>query len=268
STALGLYVAFGLLWLYLAWTRLRKPAPGQSRIASLAPLVAPALILAAFAGAAGFINFERWGNPFSFADQYAYLWPILHNASDRLLRYEQYGNFNPIRIGYALIYYFFPVWVLRGTDGDLLWGEFQRWTIDSVELPPSSFLVSDPLVLGLAVFALSQLLRRRNAINHGTIVPVLIGLLVPILLILTLSSMTFRYRMEFYPFFEFCAFLGFGLLLSRQTRPPILLLAAATVIGVIASHAAWMLYILTPFGPANEVMGNMDVVSFYRSWFR
>jgi hypothetical protein len=138
---------------------------------------------------------------------------------------------------------------------------------DEVELPPSSFLISDPLILGLAVFAIVQLVRHREVLDRAVVVPVLVGLLVPILLILTWISMTFRYRMEFYPFFEFSALLGFGVLLSRQAKPPVLSFAAATIVGVIASHASWALYMLTPFGPAHEVMGNMDVISFYRSWF-
>jgi hypothetical protein len=33
------------------------------------------------------------------------------------LRYEQYGRFNAIYIGYAPVYYFFLVWVLRSIDG-------------------------------------------------------------------------------------------------------------------------------------------------------
>jgi hypothetical protein len=73
--------------------------------------------------------------------------------------------------------------------------------------------------------------------------------------------------MEFYRFFELCSFLGLGVIPSRKQRPPILWFAAVTAIGILASHAAWMLYLRTPFGPANEVMGHMDIVSFCRSWF-
>jgi hypothetical protein len=37
----------------------------------------------------------------------------------------------------------------------------------------------------------------------------MIGLLIPVFPILTFMYMAFRYRMEFYPFLEFSAFLGF-----------------------------------------------------------
>ena len=73
------------------------------------------------------------------------------------LRYERYGRFNAIHIGYAPVYYFFLGWVLRSTDGNLLSAEFQHRTIDSVELPRSRFIITDPLLIGLAVFALFQL---------------------------------------------------------------------------------------------------------------
>src|SRR5262249_51865191 len=170
-------------------------------------------------------------------------------------------QFNWIRIGYGLVYYFFPLWVLRAADGTLLWSAFQHRTIDTVELPPSSFFISDPLIIGLAIFALVQLVRNRNAFDRGVVVPVAAGLAVPALLMLSFIGMTFRYRMEFYPLFEFCAFLGFGAVLARQKPPPTLVLAIAVLIGVVASHLLWFLYMLTPFANGASVLGGMDGMS-------
>jgi hypothetical protein len=267
SIGLGLYVACALLWLQQAWRAWRDREPGPVHIATLAPLLAPAVILTVFVAIAGVINYGRWGNPLTFADSRGYLWPLLH-APDRIERAAEYGNFNLIRLGYGLIYYFFPVWVWRTADGNLLWSDFQRRTIDSVELPPSSFLISDPLIIGLAGFALFQLVRHRNVLNRAVAVPLLAGLFVPVMLILTLISMTFRYRMEFYPLFELCAFLGFGVLLSRRKLPPVAAFGAACVGGIVVSHLLLALYMLTPFGTARTVMRGMDVVTFYRSWFQ
>jgi hypothetical protein len=268
STALGLYLAFGFLWLQLAWSRLAASAGSRSRLAAVAPLFVPMLVTLAFAAVTGFINFERWGNPLLFTDPHAYLWPVLHNAPERFAVLEQYGEFNFVRLGYGLIYYFFPVWVLRGADGGLWWSAFQQRTIDSVELPPSSFLASDPLIFGLAVYAIVQLIRHKDAIKREVAVPVLAGLFVTIILILILADMAFRYRMEFYPFFELLAFLGFGELLRRPTRPQIVPLAMATATGVIASHILWVIYVLTPFGTASAVMGDMGAAQFYLRWFQ
>lgn len=265
STGLGLYLAFSLLCLALLWRGL----PGDRRgwTTMLGRLAAPALIAAAFAVVAGIVNYYRWGSPLLFTDPQTHLWAMLH-APDRLRRAQEYGAFNIVRMGYALAYYFVPVWVLRGSDGELLWSAFQHRTINSVELPPSSFFVSDPLILALAIFALIQLIRDRRVIDRTVAVPVLAGLAVPIALILTFISMTFRYRMEFYPFLDFCGFLGFGVLLSRMQRPPARSFVAAALLGVVASHALWFLYMLSPFGSADELMHGMDIASFYTSWFR
>jgi hypothetical protein len=266
-TGLGLYAALALLWLRLAWRGWRQAGPGRARVAALTPLVTPVVIAAGFVALTGLVNYARWGDPLLFADWRYYLWPLQH-APERLEGLAQYGAFNLIRLGYGLAYYFLPLWVLHTGDGSLLWSEFQHRTIYAVELPPASFLLSDPLTLGLAGFAVVQLLRRRDPLDRGLVLPVLAGLFVPIALMLTFSGMTFRYRMEFYPFFELCAFVGFGMLLARRGRLPMLPFAVACLIGIVASHGFWTLYMLTPFGDASTVMGGRDVVSFYRSWFQ
>ena len=258
STALGLYAACGLLWIRCARQRRRG-----ARLRLLLPLA----ILAAFVAVAGVVNDARWGNPLMFNDPHLYLWALRHSP-DRLARTGQYGQFNLARIWYGVIYYLVPLWVVPTGDGSLLWSAFQHRMIDAVELPPSSFLVSDPLLVGLALYALLHLVRRRDIARPGIVAAVLLGLCVPIGLMLTATSMTFRYRLEFYPFLEFCAFIGFGRLLCDPAAPPRLRFAAATVAGIVLSHALWVLYMATPFGPASTVMGPTDVISFYRSVLR
>jgi hypothetical protein len=265
STALGLYIALGLLMLQLAWRALRTAAPVRLRLAVL-PRFLPALItLFAFAAVAGIVNYGRWGNPLAFSGgMEAYLMA----SPDRLAHDAQFGQFNIVRAGFGLAYYFMPVWAMRGADGDLLWSAFQHRTIDSVELPPSSFFITDPLIIGLAVFALVQLARHRDVINRAIAVPVLAGLLVPIVVILTFSSMTFRYRLEFYPFLDLCALLGFGVLLSRPKAPPLRSFRVAAIVGMLGAHAFGLLYMMTPLGDAGGLMHGMDLISFYRSGFQ
>jgi hypothetical protein len=265
STALGLYLALGLLMLSLAWRALRTAGPGRRRLAMLAPFIPAAAILGVFVATAGLVNYQRWGHPLAFAaDMQSYLLA----SPDRLARDAQYGQFNIIRVGYALAYYFVPVWAIPTADGNFLWSAFQQRTIDAVELPPGSFFISDLVLITLTVFALAQLVRQREAINRAIAVPVLAGLFVPIVLILTYSSMTFRYRLEFYPFFDLCGFLGFGVLLSRPKKPPLAGFAVAAIVGVIASHGLWVLYALGRYGDASDKLGGMDLISFYRSFFQ
>ena len=216
-------------------------------------------ILCAFIAIAAVVNYGRWENPLVFAGE-TQSYPLA--SPDALVYDAQYGRFNLVRVGYSLAYYFVPAWVMRGADGTLLWSTFQERTISTVELPPSSFFISDPLIIGFMVFAFIQLIKDRDVLNRAIAVPVLAGLFVPIGLILTFSCMTYRYRLEFYPFFDLCAFLGFGALLSRPNNPPLGSLISAVLIGVVASHALWLLYMLSPMGNASMRLEGMDVVSF------
>jgi hypothetical protein len=265
STALGLYVALGLLMLQLLWQEWRDGRPLRLLGAIiLGPVIPAGLILLGFVAIAGFVNYQRWGNPLAFTgDMDSYL--LARPEWSALL--ARYGSFNIVRLGYGLAYYFVPVWASRTPDGTLLWSAFQHRTICSVELPPASFLLSDPLIVGLAVFALVQLVANREALNRAIAVPVLAGLFVPIGLMLTFNSMAFRYRLEFYPFFDLCAFLGFAVLVSRPKTPLLIPSAAAAILGIVASHGLWILYVLGRFGDASERLAGMGVISFYGSMF-
>jgi hypothetical protein len=261
STALGLYLALGFLWLRLLWESVRA---GTLR-RDLAKFAVPAAIVCGFAVATGLVNQERWGNPLVFVDLSR---QIISQTQfpDRLTRVREYGEFNPTRIGYAFGYYFLPLWVLRDGAGELLWSSFQQRLFDFAELPPGSFLVSDPLLLGLAGWGIAQLARGRLP-RRDQIVPVLGGLLVPVGLMLTAIALTYRYRLEFYPFIELSAFAGFASLIAAPTRALRLCLGAAAIFGIIVAHAMWVLYMLSPLGPAAEVLGAHGIVEFYRSLF-
>lgn len=225
STALGLYLALGFLWL----TDRRRAYIG------------PFAILAAFAAIAGGINLARWGNPLVFADLGRAL--ILDRFPDRLARLHEYGEFNPIRIPYAVGYYFVPVWV------EMLWAGFRDRVFDAVELPPGSFFVTDPLLVGLAVYGA---MRRR-------LWPILAGLAVPIVLMLMAISLTFRYRLEFYPLLELAAFIGVAHLGTKARNWVI----AGAVWSIVAAQAMWVLTMLSPFGPVQSVVGPGGVFAFY-----
>jgi hypothetical protein len=255
STALGLYIAFGCLWLLLVWRDRRL-------LRTFAPAVA---IIIGFAAGGAAINVARWGNPLVFVDLSRA--SILADYPDRLARLHEFGEFNPIRLVFAVGYYFAPFWVLRAGDGHLWWQAFQQRAIDSVELPPSSFFVSDLLWVSLAAFGLVALLRHDGLPRRTVILSVLPGLLVPIVLMLTAISMTFRYRLEFYPFLELCGFAGLVRLFAAPGRRATFWIGVGAIIGIVTAHAMWLLYMLSPFGPAQEVMNGLPIVTFYRSLF-
>jgi hypothetical protein len=87
-------------------------------------------------------------------------------------------------------------------------------------------------------------------------------------MMLAAAGMTFRYRMEFYPLFELFAVLGFAGVAGRPaTRPP-LWFAIGACASVVAAHAMWLLYMLSPFGAPDRVMGSLGIADFYKSLFQ
>src|SRR5262249_38661489 len=135
STALGLYIATGLLIAVLAW-----PSTGSLRVRLwrfLLGLVSKRAgvglaILLGFVALAAVVNYQRWGNPLEFYyDPHTYIGYM--NVPIRLQRLEAYGAFNIGRLWYGILYYFFPIWMIARPDGQLLFSEFEIRILDAVE---------------------------------------------------------------------------------------------------------------------------------------
>ena len=90
------------------------------------------------------------------------------------------------------------------------------------------------------------------------------GLAVPIGLMLTAISMSYRYRMEFYPLLEFAGLLAIPRLSAAGFGPGFRKIAiAATVIGIVGAHAELLLYKVSPYGPGEWNLQN-GIVELYR----
>jgi len=238
STGIGLYAACGLLVLRHAW--LRRPG-----------VVVTAVLLGL--GAAGFllVNYMRWGNALVVADLTMHLGYI--NDTERLAMLRRYGTTHPIRIPFQLSYYFLPIWPFRGADGAMVLKPFRVEVMDIVELPPTSFLLSDTLLLVLAAIGAAWLARRVpvGSIDRVAAAGVAFGLAAPAGLMLMLLAATYRYRLEFYPAMEFLALFGAVRLAAAKPRP--LLLAGGTLIGIVVAHLLLLLYKLSPWGDSFEM---------------
>ena len=276
STGVGLYAALGLLVLTILIRApregndselvARRATPFAARILSFR-FVLPILILLLFSALAGLVNYYRWGDPLVFADYRLYL----TNSEEPgwLPLTQAYGLFNLSRIPFGIIYYFVPIWILPRNDGHLLLEEHQRRFIESTELPPSTFFLTDTLLMLLLLYALWSLLsaRRSAGIDRPSALAIGSGLTAPCLLMLSAISMNFRYRIEFYPLIEFGAFLGFLLLckhtLAATTLRKVRTLAiASTAVGILGSHVILIMYKVSAFGPAYEKMSG-DVFHYY-----
>ncbi len=239
STGLGLSAGLALLLLVLAWPG--GFAPGAWLGALLAARMRPALaiLLAALAVTLA-INWARWGSPFTVVDLQAHLMNPFYPA--RMARIAAQSAFNPERLGFGLLYYFAPVWPLYWPGGDLLFGAFQARMVEA-ELPPASFLLSDPLLMLLAGrFVITWRRQAGNAIALAT------GLALPALLMLGLVFMNHRYRQEFYPFLLFAA-----LAAPRPTVLPRLAWGLAAL-GIVSAHGFLWLYHQANYGPADRIV--------------
>jgi hypothetical protein len=283
STGMGLYAAFGLLLLVLLAQELRAGRAVFSR-----RFLIPVAILAAFLIAVGTVNYYRWGNPTTFGGSDLYL--INRDFPDRITRAHTYGLFNLVRVPLSLLYYFLPIWALQGSDGHLLFEGMQTQLMDVVELPPSSFFLTDLLPIAFIVFlaialwagrhSLARALRQSWGFAPGeeTQPPFRLfspvqglalaaGLAVPCVLMLTFISMNYRYRMEFYPEMDLLAFLG---LYTTVSNPALLVrfnrcrrwMLAAAVVSIVSSFAAMVLYKLSDWGISQPLLRD-GVVHYY-----
>lgn len=259
SVAVGLFAAFGMLALLHLW-RSRRDLAGYTRNHLAAAVI---LLLAMIATA--LINQARWGDPLTFADYSLYNFNLTY--PDRLDRTVRYGLFNLERLPFGLVYYFLPFWAMTGADGQLLLSGTRDRLIDAVELPPSSFFVTDPLLLILAMSGVVALgiWRAQQWPFRAEATLVLLGLAAAPLLMLTAISMNFRYRMDFYAMIEFAAFVGLVALAHARwirTARARRWLIAATVVGILGSLVTMLLYKLGDFGPAQLLLRD-GVIDYY-----
>lgn len=261
SVAVALYAAMGVMLIHtLATAHLGKPVTaGRIMLSIAAPRYwLPVILLLLFAAIAGYVNFMRFGNPLKFIDLHYQLVSTIENP-DRLPRLDTYGEFNLARLWYEILYYFIPIWMLRGPDGLLLFPEFRHRYLDMVELPPGSFFLSDPLILAFAGFAVWRMIGalRSDALRAAPLLALAVAFAIPPLLELCAISVSFRYRGDFYPSFIFLAATGLSFVLSlppdtyRSAWLPRLAWPLALV-SIASSVVLLGLYWLSPYGDGEK----------------
>jgi hypothetical protein len=272
STGLGTCVAFGLLVVFLVSPqffmarRHGSSSVGSALLRSIGSrnIFAPFLLLCVFLLAAGTVNYFRWGSPFKFADHTLYL--MNAHFPDRMPRTRLYGYFNVKRIPFGIIYYFFPIWVLHAPSGKLFFEATQFRLMDAIELPPSSFFLTDLLPFCFTGFLFSHLKKRSLGTLSGSL-PVSIGLAIPCILMLTAISMNYRYRMDFYPEIDLLGFLGLYVLSSdRDTSSEFWMrrrwMKTATILSITFAFFFMILYKLSTWGPSQDLLRN-GIVHYY-----
>lgn len=274
TTGIGLILATGLLLLVLAVqesnaTRDRhRPALlqfGQALVRQR--FLIPTGMIAVLIAATGTVNYLRWGNPATFSNLYLYI--CQKCVADWVPMMQKYGMFNLRRIPFSLVYFFIPVWVLRGSDGHFFLEATQQRLFHTVELPPSSFFLTDLLAFCFILLLIVAVLRRRsrNSSRAMQATAIAVGLLAPGTLIMAFISIAYRYRMEFCPEFDFLALLGLYLTVSDPANLERFVqfrrwLAAALAISIVGSLASLTLYNLGSNGGTEREVTD-GIVSYY-----
>ncbi len=264
STGIGLIVAFALLLIALAIARAARRT------------LLPAGILSAFMAVSGTVNYFRWGGPFTFANWDLYLdWAASPGSpawwlSPILVKIHAYGAFNLVRIPFNLVYYFCPFWSLRDIDDGALFDNYWGRTMNGIELPPSSFFLTDLFVFCfIALLAVALWRRRARGVSPAarSAAAVAIGLLAPCMLMLTAMWVAYRYRMEFYPEFQFLAFLGLYFIVTDEEMLALFArfrkaIAATLVLSVASSF--FFLFLVDVSLPMPPAYGGRPLVAYYR----
>jgi hypothetical protein len=277
SVGMGLYLSTGFLLLVLAYRQTYKDRPRRA-VAFIQALFGTAwrpawAILLFFVLAAGMVNYGRFGNPTTFAD--LRLNGEMQLNPMRMSRLLETGEINPKRIGYAVLYYFVPITMARAPDGGLILQDFQARMVDPPELPPSSFFLSDPLLMVLAGIAAWTAIRFRRwgEVRIHEPLSILAGLTAPPLVVCMAIYLAFRYRLDFYPFFDLLAFLGlYAFLQMRTLSPPWWprlgkLIEYSALLQIAASHLFLILYKVSPFGDQLDIIAREGILNLYMKVF-
>jgi hypothetical protein len=212
-------------------------------------ILAPIAILGVAAVVAGVINFERWGNAFTFAD--FHYWDMRVNNYPNLAEIlRKYGEFNVGRIWIGALYYATDIPYLLHTLSPF--AEFLRSRIVIIEAgPPMTPVLTNPLTIILAGIGLYrvwwklELSTQRVAILRLA----LLGHASAVILLLGFFAFHARYRFDFAPFMTLAALIGYGSVTMAVTeaRDPWLKrvrigAAGLCFLGILSSHYELLLY--------------------------
>jgi hypothetical protein len=242
--------------LLMAWTVWRRYAPDR-RIQRFSAketglpstILLPIAILGVAAVVAGVINFERWGNPFTFAD-FNYWDMRVNNYPDLAEILRKYGEFNVGRIWIGALYYATDIPYLLHTLSPF--AEFLRSRYVIIEAgPPMTPVLTNPLIIILASIGLYRVWWRPelNTQRVAILRLALLGHASAVVLLLGFFALHARYRFDFAPFMTLTALVGYGSVTMAVTeaRDPWLKRARIGVaglcfLGILASHYELLLY--------------------------
>jgi hypothetical protein len=220
SVGVALYLGTMLLVAWTVWLRYAPDRRTQqfsikaTRLSST--ILPPIAILGLAAVAVGVINFERWGNAFTFAD-FHYYENVTPNLAEIL---RKYGEFDFGRIWIGALYYATDIPYLLHTLPPF--AEFLRVRVVYIEAPPITPILTNPLTIILAGIGLycvwwkSELSPRYVAILRLA----LLGHAAAVIIVLGYWFFQLHYRFDFAPFITLAALIGYGSVCIAVIKAP------------------------------------------------
>jgi hypothetical protein len=241
--------------LFVAWTMwCRRSAPDRrARVFSskearpITTLLPPIAVLGLAAVAVGVINFERWGNPLTFADFRLYDW--LHRHAEFADALRNYGEFDVGRVWIGALYYATGIpFMLKAAPP---FAEFLHARYQGIEALPIIPLLTNPITVLLAGVGLYRLWWRPElpARSLAMLRFALVGHASTVLLILAAMYLALRYRFDFAPFMTLAALIGYRSVSitaagAQEPRRKQLRIAAIglCVLGILSSHYVLLIH--------------------------
>ena len=212
----------------------------------------------------GVVNFERWGNPLTFADFRVNYW--IHHSPDRLAALENYGEINPGRMWIGALYYATGIpRVIRDVPP---FDVYLRARYVDIESPPIIPLLTNPLTILLAGIGLYRLWSRPQLPADGAAILrlALIGNASAVVLIFMASGLAMRYRFDLAPFMTLAAFVGYRSIsltaseLSEAWRKRLHIAAVGLcVLGILVSHYVLLIHKVWSIGEPMEIRRTLSV---------
>jgi hypothetical protein len=286
SIGAALYVGTILLVAWSAWERQGWAYQGSPLVGRQIPfsmiivgllrdrrLWMPITVLGVLAVTAGIVNFERWGNPFTFADyRYYYVAQYLRPNDFEVLR--NYGEFNLGRIWIAGLYYATGIpWFLKNTPP---FAEFLNARFVGLEGPPLTPLVSNPLTILLAGVGLYRLWWKPDFTGRGLAILrlALLGNAVAVLLIFSAMFVALRYRFDLAPFMTLAALVGYRSVSLETGKASVhwrkrlrISAVALCIFGILGSHYVLLVHkVWSPASPTEVRRALTPFIPFAARW--
>jgi hypothetical protein len=274
TIGVALYLGTVLLVMWTAWRRHEgerrlsaNPRGIGTAIAALLrdrSVLWSVVVLGLLGIAVSVVNFERWGNPFSFGDFHCNYW-IRHNPS-RLAVLENYGDLNLGRMWIGALYYATGIpYLLKSVPP---FAAYLQARYVAIEAPPIAPLLTNPLTILLAGIGLYRLWTRPRPPVDGVAILrlALIGNASAVAMIFMASGLALRYRFDLAPFMTLAAVVGYRCVSltaaeSSEAWRKRLHIAAVSlcVLGILVSHYVLLIHKVWSIGSPMEVRQALSV---------